>query len=691
VAVVGTAAAALLRSVIGNTVGEIPAFITFYPVALASAAIGGTGPGLLATLLTALAATYFFIGPRGQLAIAHTQDAVALGIFVAINIAISLVGGRLRTAHQRVKTQNEQLERSDEQLRLQATALQSTANAIVITDRQGAIQWTNEAFTRLTGYAPAEALGQNPRLLNSDRHDTVFYKQMWETILAGRVWHGELVNQRKDSSLYTEDMTITPVQDSRGAITHFIAVKQDVTLRKEAEARMLALSQRRAADLAAMQRLHELSTHFLSSQGDLQPLLRLVLDAALAITAAAKGHIQLLNASTGELAIASESGYDPAFLEFFRHVRPGRFACGTAVQTRRCVIVEDVTLSPLFLVEPRALELTLAAGVRAMVCTPLLAHTGELVGVLSAHFASPHRPADRDLRLLDLLARQAADFVERAQAEAALRGAKDQLARANADLERTVQERTAKLRETIAELEGFSYSITHDMRAPLRALQNFATLAEEECAGCARPRSQDYFRRIRAASHRLDRLIQDSLDYNKIVRQELPLIPVDAAKLLRGLIEAYPNLQPSGADIRLEFDGLLLLGNESALTQVFANLLGNAVKFVAPGVQPRVRIWGEAPSPQPLNPNHQVRLWIEDNGIGIPKAAHEKIFGMFQRMHHESDYPGTGIGLAIARKAVERMGGRIGLESEPGKGSRFWIELPVAVEATAASTMENAA
>ena len=195
----------------------------------------------------------------------------------------------------------------------------------------------------------------------------------------------------------------------------------DISERKQAEASVIALNERLTADLAAMSHLHELSTRFLASETDLQGLLGSVLDAALAITNATKGHIQILNVTTGKLGITVQRGYS-RLIEFFSHIHPGpgAVACGTAAQTRQCVIVEDVTLSPLFLAEPRALQLVLAAD-RAMVCTPLLAHTGQLVGVLSAHFAAPHRPSDRDLRLLDLLARQAADFVERAQAEEALR------------------------------------------------------------------------------------------------------------------------------------------------------------------------------------------------------------------------------------------------------------------------------
>jgi signal transduction histidine kinase len=133
------------------------------------------------------------------------------------------------------------------------------------------------------------------------------------------------------------------------------------------------------------------------------------------------------------------------------------------------------------------------------------------------------------------------------------------------------------------------------------------------------------------------------------------------------MTESYPNLQPPVSEIKIEFGALVVLGNESLLTKCFSNLLGNAVKFVAPEVRPQVRVRAEARG-------EAMRIWVEDHGIGIPKDAQEKTFGMFQRMHG-GEYSGTGIGLTIVRKAAERMGGRAGLESEPGKGSRFWIEL----------------
>jgi signal transduction histidine kinase len=151
----------------------------------------------------------------------------------------------------------------------------------------------------------------------------------------------------------------------------------------------------------------------------------------------------------------------------------------------------------------------------------------------------------------------------------------------------------------------------------------------------------------------------------------LPLHRLDICQLLHGMLQTYPNLQSSEAEIHIDCDKVVVRGNEAGLTQCFSNLLGNAVKFVPPGGKPWVRVWAE-------DRGERVRVWVEDHGIGIPQDAHEKIFGMFQRLHRSDAYPGTGIGLALVRKVVLRMGGSVGVESAPGQGSRFWVELPKA-------------
>lgn len=239
-------------------------------------------------------------------------------------------------------------------------------------------------------------------------------------------------------------------------------------------------------------------------------------------------------------------------------------------------------------------------------------------------------------------------------------------------LERTVTERTARLIETIGELEAFSYSIAHDMRAPLRSLQSFGKFLEDEYGNKLDSTAQGYLRRITGSADCMDRLIQDVLNYSKIVRSELPIEPVDIESLLRGIIESYPGLQKEYAIIEINGPLPRVNANQAGLTQSLSNLLGNAVKFVAPGVKPHVRVWAE-------NRGKHTRLLLRDNGIGIPQDQHEKIFGMFQRL--SKDYDGTGIGLTIVKKSVERMGGRVGLISETGQGSTFWIEFPEMAEA----------
>ncbi|MGO8931343.1 MAG: sensor histidine kinase [Limisphaerales bacterium] len=317
------------------------------------------------------------------------------------------------------------------------------------------------------------------------------------------------------------------------------------------------------------------------------------------------------------------------------------------------------------------------------------------------------------------------------RAEEALRDSERQLREWNSELERRVAERTASLEETISDLEDFSHSITHDLRAPLRAIRSFAQILGDECLACGRARAQDHIHRITSAAARMDKLIQDVLQYSRLARSELRLAPVNVQELLRGIIESYPAFQPPQVEIQIEEPLPRMQGNEAALTQCFSNLLGNAIKFVAPGTRPHVRVWAERvgnPKAETLNPNEgrnpktekggeplpvgvgqvpvadaqpplthdasqitqqvspsrwplapcpsplpSVRLWFADNGVGIPKEAQQRIFKMFQRL--DKSYDGTGVGLTVVRKAVEKMGGKVGLESEQGRGSRFWLEL----------------
>ncbi len=263
--------------------------------------------------------------------------------------------------------------------------------------------------------------------------------------------------------------------------------------------------------------------------------------------------------------------------------------------------------------------------------------------------------------------------VARSRTEIELRESREQLVQVNADLERKVKERTARLQETVADLEHFSYSMTHDMRAPLRSLQGFGRLLEESPLAAKEPQ-RDYIRRIVTSAERMDKLLRDALNYSKVVRDEMILAPVDPNRLLREMIETYPAFQSPNAEIDIQGALPPIRANEAGLTQCFSNLLGNAVKFVQPGKVAHVRIWAKHLD-EPSAPR-KVRIFVEDDGIGIPEQAKERIFLMFQRLNKE--YEGTGIGLTIVRKTVERMGGSVGVESELGHGSKFWLDLEIA-------------
>ncbi len=235
------------------------------------------------------------------------------------------------------------------------------------------------------------------------------------------------------------------------------------------------------------------------------------------------------------------------------------------------------------------------------------------------------------------------------------------------ELEKRVTERTSALRETVSELEAFSYTVSHDLRSPLRAMQGFAEAVIEDYGGKLDEQGRNYLLRIKNAAERLDRLIQDLLSYTRISRQSAPLAPLDADKFLRELVQHYPNLHAHAAEIGIEGKLPVVIANPASLTQVFSNLLGNATKFVAPGITPKIRVWSE-------NVDARVRFWIADNGIGIPPEDHDRIFQMFVQLNESALYGGTGVGLAIVRKAVESMHGSVGLASSE-QGSKFWFEL----------------
>jgi PAS domain S-box-containing protein len=516
----------------------------------------------------------------------------------------------------------EQAGKQGEEARARLAAIvDSSEDAIISKSLAGIIATWNASAERLFGYCAEEIVGQPIARLIPPELQAEEAAILARVSCGERIEHYETVRTDRNGGRIEMSLTLSPIRDGRGSIIGVSTIARDIAERKGVEKALreskdkLALALRSAGMGVWRLDLRQGTRHF-----DDQVCRCLGIDSA-------------------RFAGAAE--------EFYAAVHP-----------------DDRDLLQ------KALDRTIATGALYEVEYRAVWPDGSV-----HHIAARGQLARDAARQPERIDGLVWDITERKRAEEALREAQAKLQAHATDLEETVARRTASLHETIGDLEHFSYAIVHDLRAPLRALQGFATLIEEDCGDCNRGLSREYFRRIKIAAGRMDRLIADSLSYSEAMSRELTLKPIDLVMLLRGLAETYPNLLPDKADIQLPTCIPSVLGNEAALTQCFANLLGNAVKYAKPGTRPQVRVWAElrsAPHGEPLNP--VVRVWVEDNGIGIPKAFQHRLFGMFQRASNEQE--GTGIGLAIVRKVVDRMGGKVGLESEEGQGSRFWVELP---------------
>jgi signal transduction histidine kinase len=234
-------------------------------------------------------------------------------------------------------------------------------------------------------------------------------------------------------------------------------------------------------------------------------------------------------------------------------------------------------------------------------------------------------------------------------------------------LESRVAERTVELQRMVEEMEAFSYSVSHDLRSPLRSLEGYARALQEDYAGSLPPGARAYLDKIARAARRMDNLTQDVLAYTRVTRCEMEIVPVDLDSLISDVIEQYPALGATAHYITIRRPLGHVLGHVPSLVQCFSNLLGNAFKFIPEGRTPAVEVRSDREGPR-------CRVTVKDNGIGISPCDHARIFRMFERAAGKT-IPGTGIGLAIVKKAVERMGGTVGVSSELGHGAEFWMDL----------------
>lgn len=232
-------------------------------------------------------------------------------------------------------------------------------------------------------------------------------------------------------------------------------------------------------------------------------------------------------------------------------------------------------------------------------------------------------------------------------------------------------ERNEELEKANRALESFAYTVSHDLRAPLRNLQGYVRAIKEDCFGGLDENCRNHVEAMDDITVKMDGMIAEVLEFSRVSRSDLPSEHVELGPVLDESLALVKNtIEEKAAQVEVAIDrNLVVLGHHPTLVQALTNLLSNALKFVPEGARPVLRVRSERRNV------HRIRVWVEDEGIGIDPSQHKRIFEVFQRLHGEEKYPGTGIGLALVKERVEGMGGHVGVESSRDAGSRFWVEL----------------
>ena len=451
--------------------------------------------------------------------------------------------------------------------------------------------------------------------------------------------------RRRDGGELWGTVATNPIVGRDGEFVGTVAMVSDITERKRAEDRLRRTAERLRA-------LHELDQAVLAA------------DSPADVGAAALSHLRALvpchrcsvvlyDFRAGEAEVVA--GFTGGNAIASARIPLSEFSPAATLRRGAVRQVNDITA----LVErPPVIERIAAEGVRALLSVPLLVE-GEAIGELNIGSVAVGglTPEHREIAL------EVATPLATAIQQARLRA---EVARHTVELERRVEERTSELREANAELEAFSYSVSHDLRAPIRHLGGFAQLLLEEHGTDLSERARHYAERIKAGAREMAALVDDLLNLARVARQDLVRRRTDLASLVADLrTEFAPETEKRG--IEWQIDPLPAVNADPALMRVaVGNLLSNAVKFTGPREHATIHVY-------PVQSEGQTGLAVADNGVGFGMAHADRLFGVFERLHRPEEFEGTGVGLAIVRRIVQKHGGRVWAEAEPGQGATFFL------------------
>ena len=561
----------------------------------------------------------------------------------------ALVGERVSEVnHINAQLQSEVAERrrAQDELRKLAGAVEHSASTIVITDTTPRIQYVNPAFTRTTGYTLDEVRGRNPRLLKSGRHSLEFYQDLWGTLLRGEVWRGEFINRKKNGELYYEATRITPVRDATGRVTHYVAVKDDITDRKKSEETLYLLNER-------LKILREIDQAILGAQSP-SAIARAGLGRLSQVVPAKR--VSVIEFDTGGicdvLAIEAARELSLDVTSWLKHLHP--------LIKEKPYIQGIANLNPQPHRTPLQDELY-AEGVRTFVIVPLR-EQDQVIGALILE--SDHA---------DVFT---ADHVNIAAEVAGLLS----VALHQAQLRASLALRSEELEAQNAELDAFAHTVAHDLKNPLGVVTTYAEFVDLYFDRLDREQMKQAASMAARSAQKAISIVNNLLLLASTNKQAVELKPLDLARISEETLHRLKNMiveyQP---EIGLPAEWPPALGHAPWIEEVWINYLSNALKYG--GTPPRLELGGE------LLPNvastditsRLARFWVRDNGRGLTSEEQARLFTPFERLT-QANIVGHGLGLSIVKRIVEKLGGTVGVESEVGQGSTFFFTLPASAK-----------
>ena len=448
----------------------------------------------------------------------------------------------------------------------------------------------------------------------------------------------------------TYEVYAVPIKNETGEILYGMVMTQDISERKVA----VQTLQSRAQYLSILNEI----TQSALSETDLETMMQKIVDLLAMMFAADHCYITGWNDETKQpIPLAS---FGPLRSRYTK-IQPklGEMTLTRAVVESGIPIVVD----DLFHSEYISPRLANQFPSKSMLALPLIGG-GLNLGAILIGFADQHPFTKDEIQRAEQVAGQIALSMYKVKLF-------EEVQISNIQLEKRVEDRTKDLALKNQELETFTYSVSHDLKAPLRGIDGYSRLLLEEHSSQIDEEGLSFLRTIRTAAGQMNQLIEDLLSYSRLERRTMMNNQVDIHTIVNNLIlERKDDIRRNKINVIQEIPSRKFAIDEKALEQALRNLLDNAIKFSSNNIMPKIKVTMiKADEEKSI-------LCVEDNGIGFEMKYSEKIFDIFQRLHLPEEYPGTGIGLALVKKAMQRMGGRAWAESQPGMGAKFYLEIP---------------